>query len=138
MQKVRTVTTIQQIFKLMEMHNLTAAQLTREAGLTSGLISQWKKGAQKPSSKNLQKIADYFHVSVDYLLTGKEAAYSGMQSDLKEGEVDEQLRDVNFALSGEVHELTLSEKKDVLNFIKFVKAQRSLKDGKEGQGNGHA
>lgn len=122
----------------MEMHDITAAQLTREAGLTTGLVSQWKKGAQRPSSKNLQKIADYFHVSVDYLLTGKEATFGGVQPGWEEGEVDEQLQDVNFALSGEVHELTLSEKKDVLNFIKFVKAQRSLKNGKEGHGNGHA
>lgn len=115
---------------------MTAALLTREAGLTAGLISQWKKGAQKPSSKNLQKIADYFHVSVDYLLTGRETAFDSPSA--PEEEVDEQLRDVNFALSGEVHELTLSEKRDVLNFIKFVKAQRPAKREKEGHENGHA
>lgn len=129
------MTTIQRILKLLELRDITAAQLTREAGLTAGLISQWKKGAQKPSSKNLQKIADYFHVSVDYLLTGKEVPFGSRTG---EEEVDEQLRDVNFALSGEVHELTLSEKKDVLNFIKFVKAQRSAKGGEEGGENGHA
>ncbi|MFT9055732.1 MAG: helix-turn-helix domain-containing protein [Ethanoligenens sp.] len=123
---------------LMESRSMTAAQLTREAGLTAGLISQWKKGAQKPSSKSLQKIADYFHVSVDYLLTGKEASFGQVPSEWEEDAIDEQLRDVNFALSGEVHELTLSEKKDVLNFIKFVKAQRAMKDEKEGQQNGHA
>lgn len=122
----------------MESRSMTAAQLTREAGLTAGLISQWKKGAQKPSSKSLQKIADYFHVSVDYLLTGKGTSFGQVPSEWEEDAIDEQLRDVNFALSGEVHELTLSEKKDVLNFIKFVKAQRAMKDEKEGQQNGHA
>lgn len=121
----------------MEAHEMNAAQLTREAGLTAGLISQWKKGAQKPSSKNLQKIADYFHVSVDYLLTGKDGPLAPPLTLSETDTVDSQLREVNFALSGEVHELTLSEKKDVLDFIKFVKAQRFAKAEKEGRENGH-
>lgn len=121
----------------MEAHEMNAAQLTREAGLTVGLVSQWKKGAQKPSSRNLQKIADYFHVSVDYLLTGKDGPSAPSFSLPEEDTVDSQLREVNFALSGEVHELTLNEKKDVLDFIKFVKAQRAAKDKKEGREHGH-
>ena len=120
------MTIIGRILQLMAEHEMNAAQLTREAGLTVGLISQWKKGAQKPSSQNLQKIADYFHVSVDYLLTGRDGAAEPDEP------ADSQLRALNFALSGEVHELTPSEKKDVLHFIQFVKAQRASK-GENGE-----
>jgi repressor LexA len=38
-----------------------------ELGLTSGTVSNWKKGG-KPSPSALKKIADYFGVSVDTLL----------------------------------------------------------------------
>ncbi len=107
----------------MRENQVTGAQLTREAGLTSGLISQWKKGAQKPSLKSLRKVADYFHVSVDYLARGEKAPE---RLRAEEEKIDGQLKEINFALSGEVHELTLSEKRDVLNFIKFVKAQRRM------------
>ncbi len=35
-------------------------------------FSDWKKGKSSPKAEKLQKIADYFGVSVDYLMTGKE------------------------------------------------------------------
>jgi repressor LexA len=56
------------ILALMKEKNVSAFQLTKEIGLTNGLISQWKSKKQKPSVANLQKIGDYFGVSVDYLL----------------------------------------------------------------------
>lgn len=64
--------TIDRILLLMEEHGVNAAQLTRQAGITNGLITQWKNRTQEPSLKSLKKIADYFNVSTDYLLTGFE------------------------------------------------------------------
>lgn len=64
--------TIDKILKLMESHNVSAAQLTKEAGITNGLITQWKKHKQKPSMKSLMKIAKYFDVSIEYFMDGAE------------------------------------------------------------------
>ncbi|MPN11830.1 hypothetical protein SDC9_159138 [bioreactor metagenome] len=36
------------------------------------MLSEWKKGSYTPKQDKLQKIADYFGVTVDYLMTGKE------------------------------------------------------------------
>ncbi|MCL2774047.1 MAG: helix-turn-helix domain-containing protein [Oscillospiraceae bacterium] len=57
------------LFSLMEQKNINASTLSKEIGISSGLISQWKKGFQKPSLDVVTKIADYFNVSVDYLLS---------------------------------------------------------------------
>jgi len=35
-------------------------------------LSQWKNGRSTPKVDKLQKIADYFGVTIDYLLNGKE------------------------------------------------------------------
>lgn len=59
---------IEKIFSLMTERGISAAQLTKDAYLTVGSITQWKKGTAKPSAENLSKLADYFGVSVDYLL----------------------------------------------------------------------
>lgn len=40
-------------------------------GLTKSSVTGWKRGTI-PSGENLQKIADYFGVTTDYLLTGNE------------------------------------------------------------------
>ena len=45
--------------------NLTA--LTSGMGMSKGNISNWRKGGY-PSAEVLMKLADYFDVSVDYLL----------------------------------------------------------------------
>jgi Predicted transcriptional regulators len=123
------------ILKLMNDKHISAAQLTREAGITNGLITQWKKGLQKPSAKNLQKIADYFNVTTDYLLTGEETKKSSPPADNTEEDDEIDFNDIRFALSGEVHDLTDAEKRDIINFAKFIRAQRKSKedsDKKEG------
>lgn len=56
--------------KLMKSHNLTAYQISKETGVAQSTLSDWKKGKSKPKTDKLQKIADYFGVSVDYLMTG--------------------------------------------------------------------
>lgn len=76
--------TIDRILALMSDNKVTAAKLTREAGITNGLITQWKKRLQNPSTDNLEKLASYFDVSTDYLLgktdTKKELTKNGKLS----------------------------------------------------------
>lgn len=47
---------------------MSDAQFTREAGLSNGLIGQWRSGKQKASLKNLQKIADRFELDISTFL----------------------------------------------------------------------
>lgn len=46
----------------------------KELGISSGAVSMWKTGARRPRTDQLQKIADYFGVSIDYLLGIEKAA----------------------------------------------------------------
>lgn len=41
-----------------------------ECGLKKSTVTRWKRGGN-PTDATAQKIADYFGVSVDYLLRGK-------------------------------------------------------------------
>lgn len=61
------------IEQLLQKENITAYKLSKETGISTGLLSQWKKRMQDPSRDKLIKIAEYFGVSVDYLLTGEES-----------------------------------------------------------------
>lgn len=60
--------TVERIFELINNNGIKAAQLAKELNFPSGIISQWKIGRNNPSADALAKIADYFNVSVDYLL----------------------------------------------------------------------
>ena len=48
------------------------SEVAAGSGVTKSTFSDWKKGKSKPKQDKLQKIADYFGVTVDYLMTGKE------------------------------------------------------------------
>lgn len=62
---------IERILKLLSDNGITAKKLTADIGISSSAISEWKKGKGKPSAEAIIKLADYFGVSTDYLLTGK-------------------------------------------------------------------
>ena len=44
-------------------------------------LSDWKNGKTTPKQDKLLKIADYFGVSLDYLMTGKEPNAGSLYSD---------------------------------------------------------
>lgn len=67
--------TVEIINGLLKQRGISAAKMMSELGFSSGLYSQWKSGKQKPSREKLDKIADYFGVSIDYLL-GKDTTIS--------------------------------------------------------------
>ena len=53
---------------------------------SNSAVAQWQKGSI-PRQPVLQKIADHFGVSIDYLLTGKEKAPAHEEPELSEDEV---------------------------------------------------
>lgn len=60
------MTIVDRIKELCSSKETNMASLERELNLSKGSISKWAKSS--PNSEGLQKVADYFHVSVDYLL----------------------------------------------------------------------
>ncbi|WP_143321064.1 helix-turn-helix transcriptional regulator [Clostridium sp. HBUAS56010] len=58
--------------KLCEQNKVTPYRVCKETGITTATISNWKAGRYVPKQDKMKKIADYFGVTVDYLMTGKE------------------------------------------------------------------
>lgn len=56
---------------LCEKKGVTAYKVAKETGLTTATLSNWKNGRYTPKAEKMQKIADFFGVSFDYLMTGK-------------------------------------------------------------------
>lgn len=63
---------LERILHLFNSSGKSINAIEKIIGLTQGTISNWKSGKNKPSLDAVSKIADYFGVSVDYLL-GKTA-----------------------------------------------------------------
>lgn len=58
--------------QLLQKFGVTTADVCKATGIGQSTMSNWKNRRNLISGKNAQLIADYFGVSVDYLMTGKE------------------------------------------------------------------
>lgn len=67
--------------KLLDEKGVTAYKVGKETGIASSTFTDWKNGRSVPKQEKLQKIADYFGVSLDYLMTGKEPNVGSLYSD---------------------------------------------------------
>ena len=67
--------------------NLSPNAVATELKIPSGSITAWRNGAT-PRTKSLTKIANYFGVTVDYLLTGEKEKAPGITA---ESEVEKAL-----------------------------------------------
>ena len=57
--------------KLLKINNTSSYKVSKETGITQATLSNWKLGKSTPKQDKLQKIADYFGVTLDYLVTGE-------------------------------------------------------------------
>ena len=58
--------------RLLSQKGVRVIDVSRDTGISNSMFTDWKKGRYTPKTDKLEKIAAYFGVSVDYLLTGKE------------------------------------------------------------------
>ena len=58
--------------KLRDAMGVKDADVVKATGITKSTFSDWKSGRSKPKDEKIQKIADFFGVTAEYLRTGKE------------------------------------------------------------------
>lgn len=57
----------ERVFELIREKGIKQKDLADALGISTGNISDWKSGRARPSIDVLEKLAEYFHVSIDYL-----------------------------------------------------------------------
>ena len=119
--------------KLCQEMGKSPSAVIQSVGLNKSNLTYWKKGSI-PSSKNLKKIADYFHVSVDYLLYGEDPAQREKAPSADPEEEPINLDDIQFAFSGETHEgLTKEEEEDLIAVVRLMRQRRKAREEAKGK-----
>lgn len=95
---------------LAESRKLSINEVEERVGLGRNTLYSWKK--KVPSGSNLTKIADYFNVSVDYLL--------GRTSNPA---ISESLDDNTLVAAHMTDGLSEDELKEVQQYIEFLKSK---------------
>lgn len=66
------MTVSERIFYLLERQGKRQSDLAKLLNVRPTTVCEWKSGKREPSGVHYEKIADYFGVSLDYLIAGKE------------------------------------------------------------------
>jgi transcriptional regulator with XRE-family HTH domain len=64
---------IERIYQLLDEKDKKAYELCIKLDISTSTMSTWKARTNDPPAKYMKTIADFFDVSLDYLLTGNEA-----------------------------------------------------------------
>lgn len=64
----------EELRKLRKQKNLNQAGLAEIVGMSQATIAAWEKGTRKPDVETISYLADFFGVSVDYLMGRDEPA----------------------------------------------------------------
>lgn len=73
------MTFYERIESLRKERGISQGNLEKELGFSNGSYSKWKNSM--PTPDRLQKLAEYFGVSVNYLMTGENAPSADMARD---------------------------------------------------------
>ena len=65
---VSAIVLYEKFAELLVKNNKTAYAVAKETGIAQSIFSDWKNGRSTPKVDKLQKLADYFGVSIQYFL----------------------------------------------------------------------
>ena len=58
----------ERLLELRKEKNISQAKLAKEIGVSFSVVCYWETDRAEPTAPNLVKLADYFNVSIDYLV----------------------------------------------------------------------
>ncbi|WP_412989635.1 helix-turn-helix domain-containing protein [Pediococcus siamensis] len=64
-----------EIYQNRRRRKLSQAELAEHLGVSEGIVNQWEQGEKLPDVENLIDLSNFFEISLDQLVRGKE--YSG-------------------------------------------------------------
>lgn len=79
--------------RLCKERGVTPYRVSEATGIKTSSLSGWKAGKFTPKQEKLKKIADYFGVSIEYLMTGEEKERDGYYINPEAAEMAQQIYD---------------------------------------------
>ena len=112
----------ERVIYLVRKSGMTQKEFAKAINAHETTVNGWfLKQNRNPSAKYIIPICKLFNVSQEWLLTGKE----DHTPQKPEASLGEKLAKIKFALYGEIEDLSDIEKQDILDYIRFKKAQRN-------------
>ena len=133
---------IPRLYELMDERGIKAKDITAATGISSGNIADWKSGRSAPKAQSLSMLAEFFGVSVDYLIGNEaktdaavfnsdseniliygEGKIKRTKSDVQKLEKENVRLNQSLKLVQEFEKLTERQQVEILAFMKIMQEQ---------------
>lgn len=115
------------ISQLREKRGWTQEELSSSLGISRAALSHYEKNRREPDSETLTKVADLFHVSLDYIVGRTENPHITLDDDVRGFSEQLELSEIEmlekYALLIDGRKLTPEETR---RFIAFIRAERAM------------
>lgn len=119
----------EKLLELCKLRGVTPTEVTRQIGVNKSNVTYWKNGSI-PKATTMNKIANYFGCTVEYLLGDvPEPSMKEEKKPSKEAEQEITFDDFTYAMINETKELTDGDKELLLSLVRQLNSARKNKDG---------
>ena len=118
---------IDRIETVLEQREQTPYALCKFLGINQSSYSTWKARNTLPPAKYIADIARFLHVSTDYILTGKESAYTDVQAETYTDD-EKELLSIYKALPTEKR---YEFKREMKGYLKALEESKKYLDGEK-------
>lgn len=108
--------------ELCQKSGLTPSGAAAKIGFNRASVTMWKNSGNAPKQDLLIRIANFFDVSVDYLLGKENAPTVSDERDI--------LDDIDYAFYGEYRQLSEDDKETVRDMVRIMRQRRATQQGK--------
>ena len=106
--------------ELLKKNKISAYKLCKDTGLSNSVVSDWRNAKSVPSIERAKIVADYFDVSVDFLLGKEDTTPSVSNNNAK----DTSLTTAACFIDGMTYDdLTPEQLEKIKTFIEFVRSE---------------
>lgn len=102
------------LFKILEERGIKASKLSKDLGVSSGQISDWKSGRSKPNSDTMIALTKYLNVSAEFIL-GYTDEPNKKSAPSEESALDAEIIELLSGLSPE-------KLKQAVSYLRYLKA----------------
>ncbi|MCL2592750.1 MAG: helix-turn-helix transcriptional regulator [Defluviitaleaceae bacterium] len=114
------------ISKLCKENGITLSALENELGLGNGTITRWNQNS--PSIEKVRKVAHYFGVSVDFLLSYDDALVN-VTTPIELEQKLEMINTLHRFMANNITDLSSEDMKEIYNFMQFKRLEATKKNG---------
>ena len=115
--------------ELREKKGLSQYEFAKKIGVAQSTVGSWESGRREPNYNTTKIIADFFDVSVDYLISRADDPTPNPDNKKSPGEEPElDIDSIEYALYGEARDLDDDEKQQLLELAKLMRKKRKEKE----------